>query len=269
MSSLSITAKDYRLVVVGPPVVGKSALTIRLTQSEFANEYDPTIEDSYKYYCTIGDISVSLDILDTAGQEEYSSMRDLYMKTGEGFLLVFSITDRHSFEEISTFYNQIMRVQGETASFVPMMLVGNKNDLQNDRQVSHEEAIQLAKRFDCGYIETSAKTGFSVADAFHGLVKIIMGRSVLGVGLENTLYPNEFDEKEAQLKREKEELNNEASSTNNDTNNSYFLQPESVDFSNENPVPSASNPPNPQERPRPVNSSAGAKHSNGGCCIIM
>ncbi|ODV85912.1 hypothetical protein CANARDRAFT_185919, partial [[Candida] arabinofermentans NRRL YB-2248] len=183
-------SKEYRLVVVGPPVVGKSALTIRLTQQEFANEYDPTIEDSYRFQTTVDGIEASLDILDTAGQEEYSSMRDLYMKTGEGFLLVFSLTDRNTFEEISTFYNQIMRVKGELVSFAPMILVGNKCDLIDERQVSKEEAIDLASRLDCAYIETSAKDAINITQAFHDLVKIIMKNGYKYAGLEGTLYPD-------------------------------------------------------------------------------
>ncbi|OWB86960.1 hypothetical protein B5S33_g5688 [[Candida] boidinii] len=183
-------SKEFRLVVVGPPVVGKSALTIRLTQSEFANEYDPTIEDSYRHYCDIDSNPVSLDILDTAGQEEYSSMRDLYMKTGEGFLLVFSLTDRNTFEEISNFYNQIMRVKGETTSFVPSILVGNKSDLIDERQVGKEEAINLAKQIGSAYIETSAKSGVNVTEAFYNLVRMIVKGSINGSGLENTIVPD-------------------------------------------------------------------------------
>jgi GTPase KRas protein len=304
---MSAQSKEFRLVVVGPPVVGKSALTIRLTQSEFANEYDPTIEDSYRYYCTIDDIPASLDILDTAGQEEYSSMRDLYMKTGEGFLLVFSLTDRHTFEEISTFYNQILRVKGETVQFVPMMLVGNKNDLINERQVSHEEAIQLAKRFDCAYIETSAKTGLNVVDAFHGLVKMVMRNGVLGVGLENTLYPNEDEEKEAQLKFQQEnqnknlnknfdnkninnnynnnnnnQINNTNNNNNNINNNNQINNNENIEINNNENIENiknnealnnntslSNNNKRSNNNPRPVNSSAGAKSSGGGCCVIM
>ena len=291
-------SQEFRLVVVGPPVVGKSALTIRLTQSEFANEYDPTIEDSYRYYCTIDGIPASLDILDTAGQEEYSSMRDLYMKTGEGFLLVFSLTDRHTFEEISTFYNQIMRVKGETVQFVPMMLVGNKNDLVDDRQVSYEEAIQLAKRFDCAYIETSAKTGMNVNDAFHGLVKMVMHNAVLGVGLENTLYPSEEEEKEARLKLQQQQAANAANgnansgangkglrsgSLNNNNNNnnnnsgSGLRHSGSTSFNNanggdadpKNGLASGSAQAQQRQSNAKPTSSAGAKDSSGGCCVIM
>lgn len=187
-------------------MVGKSALTIRLTQSEFPNEYDPTIEDSYRHHCTINGEEMSLDILDTAGQEEYSSMRDLYMKTGQGFLLVFSLVDHKTFDEISTFYNQIMRVKGERVNFVPLVLVGNKNDLEDQRQVSKEEGIALAKKFDAVYIETSAKTGENVEEAFYGLVKVIMHNAVLGSRLTGTLYPSDKEEKEAEKQEEAERI---------------------------------------------------------------
>ena len=113
--------------------VGKSALTIQLIQNHFVDEYDPTIEDSYrKQVCTSLSLSEGylrkellmvisqvvidgetclLDILDTAGQEEYSAMRDQYMRTGEGFLLVFAVNNAKSFEDISTYREQIKRVK--------------------------------------------------------------------------------------------------------------------------------------------------------------
>jgi small GTP-binding protein len=73
-------------------------------------------------------------VLDTAGQEEYSAMREQYMRTGEGFLLVYSITDRQSYEEIMTFQQQILRVKDK--DYFPMIVVGNKCDLDGERQVS-------------------------------------------------------------------------------------------------------------------------------------
>jgi GTPase KRas len=127
--------------------VGKSALTIQLIQSHFVDEYDPTIEgmrcpanpadpDSYRKQCVIDDEVALLDVLDTAGQEEYSAMREQYMRTGEGFLLVYSITSRSSFEEISTFQQQILRVKDRDA--YPIIVVANKADLEHERQVSSQ-----------------------------------------------------------------------------------------------------------------------------------
>ena len=75
-----------------------------------------------------------LDVLDTAGQEEYSAMREQYMRTGEGFLLVYSITSRQSFEEILTFQQQILRVKDR--DYFPIIIVGNKCDLDMEREVS-------------------------------------------------------------------------------------------------------------------------------------
>jgi GTPase KRas len=76
-----------------------------------------------------------LDVLDTAGQEEYSAMREQYMRTGEGFLLVYSITSRESFEEITTFQQQILRVKDK--DYFPMVVVGNKCDLEHERKVTY------------------------------------------------------------------------------------------------------------------------------------
>ena len=91
--------------------VGKSALTIQLIQNHFVDEYDPTIEDSYRKQVVIDGETCLLDILDTAGQEEYSAMRDQYMRTGEGFLIVFAVNNAKSFEDITAYREQIKRVK--------------------------------------------------------------------------------------------------------------------------------------------------------------
>ncbi|XP_050524088.1 GTPase HRas [Daktulosphaira vitifoliae] len=161
---------EYKLVVVGAGGVGKSALTIQLIQNHFVDEYDPTIEDSYRKQVVIDGETCLLDILDTAGQEEYSAMRDQYMRTGEGFLLVFAINNTKSFEDISNYREQIKRVKD--AEDVPMVLVGNKCDLQS-RAIDVKAASDLAKQYGVPFIETSAKTRQGVDDAFYTLVREI------------------------------------------------------------------------------------------------
>lgn len=94
--------------------------------------------DSYRKQCVIDDEVALLDVLDTAGQEEYSAMREQYMRTGEGFLLVYSITSRQSFEEITTFQQQILRVKDK--DYFPMVVVGNKCDLEGEREVTRQGA---------------------------------------------------------------------------------------------------------------------------------
>ena len=138
----------------------------------------------------IDDEVALLDVLDTAGQEEYSAMREQYMRTGEGFLLVYSITSRSSFEEISTFHQQILRVKDVEG--YPIIVVGNKCDLENERQVSTKglslvrgtpalivEGADLARQLGCAFIETSAKNRINVEQAFYDLVRAIRRFNVL------------------------------------------------------------------------------------------
>lgn len=162
---------EYRLVVVGGGGVGKSALTIQLIQNHFVDEYDPTIEDSYRKQVTIDEETCLLDILDTAGQEEYSAMRDQYMRSGQGFLCVYSITNRSSFEELKNFREQILRVKDTER--VPMVIVGNKVDLESERQVTQADGRDLGASFGCPWMETSAKARIRCEDSFYELVREI------------------------------------------------------------------------------------------------
>ncbi|XP_069461283.1 ras-related protein R-Ras [Ambystoma mexicanum] len=163
--------EKYKLVVVGGGGVGKSALTIQFIQSYFVSDYDPTIEDSYTKICGIDGKQTRLDILDTAGQEEFGAMREQYMRTGEGFLLIYAINDRGSFNEISKFHTQILRVKDRDE--FPMILVGNKADLDLHRQVPKEEAMSFARENHIPYIEASAKIRLNVDESFHELVRAI------------------------------------------------------------------------------------------------
>eukprot|EP01106_Pelomyxa_sp_JSP_P009800 TRINITY_DN2661_c0_g2_i1.p1 TRINITY_DN2661_c0_g2~~TRINITY_DN2661_c0_g2_i1.p1 ORF type:complete len:120 (+),score=23.53 TRINITY_DN2661_c0_g2_i1:246-605(+) len=98
-------------------------------------------------------------------------MRDQYMRTGQGFLCIYSVTSRSSFEEIATFREQILRVKD--ADKVPMVLCGNKCDLESDRQVPTTEGSELAKSYACPFMETSARTRINVEESFFELVREI------------------------------------------------------------------------------------------------
>lgn len=111
-------------------------------------------------------------VLDTAGQEEFSAMREQYMRKGDGFLLVYSVTDSQSFENIMHFYIQILRVKDRES--YPMLLVANKVDLVHLRKVTEEQGLELSRKLNIPYIETSAKDPpVSVDDCFHQIVRII------------------------------------------------------------------------------------------------
>ncbi|XP_041367553.1 ras-related protein M-Ras-like [Gigantopelta aegis] len=162
----------FKLVVVGDGGVGKSALTIQFFQKLFVQDYDPTIEDSYIQHTEIDGQWCILDVLDTAGQEEFSAMREQYMRKGDGFLLVYSVTDRQSFENIVNFHTQILRVKDRDT--YPMILVANKVDLVGQRKVTEDQGRELADSVRIKYIETSAKDPpLNVDLAFHEVVRVI------------------------------------------------------------------------------------------------
>jgi GTPase KRas protein len=135
------------------------------------DEYDPTIEDSYRKTCVIDDEVALLDILDTTGQEEYSAIREQYMRSNHGFVLVYSITSRQSFDEISTFQQEILRTKDK--DYFPMIVVGNHCDREDERQISRQEGAALAKRFDCPFVEASSEGRINVDVVFYDLVRDI------------------------------------------------------------------------------------------------
>lgn len=123
----------------------------------------------YRKQVSIENEPCVLEILDTAGQEEYSAMRDQYIRSGQGFLIVYSIANRRSFEELGEFRDAILRVKD--AEKFPMIIVGNKSDLEASREISTIEGQELAKSFSCPFVEASAKTRTHVDDCYFELVK--------------------------------------------------------------------------------------------------
>ncbi|GAA6233092.1 ras-related protein ralB-B-like [Lates japonicus] len=159
----------HKVIMVGSGGVGKSALTLQFMYDEFVEDYEPTKADSYRKKVVLDGEDVQIDILDTAGQEDYAAIRDNYFRSGEGFLLVFSITEHESFTATSEFREQILRVKEEEA--IPLLLVGNKSDLEERRQVSADEATAKASEWGVQYVETSAKTRANVDKVFFDLMR--------------------------------------------------------------------------------------------------
>ncbi|KAF1979468.1 GTPase NRas precursor [Bimuria novae-zelandiae CBS 107.79] len=192
----------YKLVVLGDGGVGKTALTIQLCLNHFVETYDPTIEDSYRKQVQIDGQSCMLEVLDTAGQEEYIALRDQWIRDGEGFVLVYSISSRSSFARIQRFHNQIQRVKesslsgsptypgspltasplGSTFGAAPVMLVGNKCDRVTEREVSIQEGSALAKELGCEFVEASAKNCVNVEKAFFDVVRQLRKQRHQGAG---------------------------------------------------------------------------------------
>merc|ERR1711904_355339 len=115
-------SNTYKIVVVGAGAVGKSAITLRLYSGKFPKKYDPTIEDSYRKKLEVNKKVCTLDILDTAGQDEYSTLREEYMQEGRGFVLVYSIDSKESFDKMDEFKQQIDKACAKTGAKVPIIL---------------------------------------------------------------------------------------------------------------------------------------------------
>ncbi|CAD5224419.1 unnamed protein product [Bursaphelenchus xylophilus] len=162
--------KTHNVVVFGDGGVGKSALTIQFVQNTFITDYDPTLEDSYRKQVVIDDKVCVLDILDTAGQEEYDAMHDHYAHNGHGFLLVFALNDYSSFMNIRKFREKVRRAKDSDE--VPIVIVGNKSDLPY-RAVTPSQIEELSQALNCAYVETSAKTRQGVDDAFYEVVRAV------------------------------------------------------------------------------------------------
>jgi len=170
-----MTSAECQTVVLGSGGVGKSSLVIRFIQDVFIEKYDPTIEDSYRHQIEVDSTPVMLQILDTAGTEQFTSMREMYMRNGDGFLVIYSITAPSSFGEIPDILELIRRVRDAVrVSDIPMILIGNKADLREQREVTTEQGEKLAEKYQVKFYETSAKTKANIEESFFDLVRLIL-----------------------------------------------------------------------------------------------
>lgn len=163
--------REYKVVVLGSGGVGKSALTVQFVSGTFVEKYDPTIEDFYRKEIEVDQNPAILEILDTAGTEQFASMRDLYIKNGQGFVLVYSVTGQHTFRDAKPLREQIQRVKG--VEKVPIVLVGNKCDLEKEREVSMNDGLMLSQEWSCPFFEASAKNTQNVNELFAEVVREI------------------------------------------------------------------------------------------------
>lgn len=162
---------EYRVVVMGLGYVGKSAMTVRLMNGKFIEKYDPTIEDSYMKQMEVDGNAVCLDILDTSGQEEYSTLRDTYIRTTNAFLIVYSITSVASWKNVSKLLDRARTIR---ARDIAVVLCGNKCDLETEREVPSADVTVFATDNNIKYnIETSAKIGTNITEAFEMVIRSI------------------------------------------------------------------------------------------------
>nr|CAD7585727.1 unnamed protein product [Timema genevievae] len=152
-------SNDYRVVVFGAGGVGKSSLVLRFVKGTFRESYIPTIEDTYR------------QITDTTGSHQFPAMQRLSISKGHAFILVYSVTSRQSLEELRPIWDVIREMKGADLANSPVMLVGNKCDETENREVDASDGEAEAARWCCNFMETSAKTEPQREGTFPGAAK--------------------------------------------------------------------------------------------------
>eukprot|EP01083_Nonionella_stella_P114294 337792_1 len=164
---------DYKVVVLGAGTVGKSAITVRMVADTFKTEYDATIEDRYQFDIDVDGKTKKLDILDTAGQEQFAALQDSWIREGDAFLLVYAVNSKATFIHTRKCYTQIQRNKDDAR--IDLVLIGNKSDLPHDyHEVSYQEGEGLANEWDVPFIMTSAKENINVREAFQMVTREVM-----------------------------------------------------------------------------------------------
>ena len=173
--------KVIKLAVLGKSLVGKSALTYRFISDKFPTEHDTTVEDQYKINITVDDINIELEILDTAGQDDYQTMLDTWIGFGNCYLLVYAIDDKESFLQIKNKYNKICSIKKYENEKFSAVIVGNKCDLpESSRKVTKFEAENLGKNFGIHAMEVSALSRINVREAFIQVVHDYLSKTQEG-----------------------------------------------------------------------------------------
>ena len=158
-----------RISIIGNTKVGKSCLIYRFINYNIPKIHDPTIEDKYKSVAKIDKLTYNIEILDTGGEKEYQNKMDTWINFGDGFILVFSINDEESFNCLNDKIERIFQIKN--GKICPILLVGNKNDLE--RKINYSDARNLGNKWGCEYIETSAVNDFNCKEVFEILAKKI------------------------------------------------------------------------------------------------
>ena len=167
---------DIKIITLGDSHVGKSSLIVKYIDNKFSNAYMSTIGFDLKHkQINLKDgTEAKIMIYDTAGQERFKSLAANYIKKANGILLVYDIADHSTFENIGIWMESITEEKGDK---LPIVLVGNKSDLTDERQVSNEEGKNLAKNKGFHFYETSCKNGSNVTECFLDLAELVYEKS--------------------------------------------------------------------------------------------
>ena len=154
-SQLKVCNKTYKVVMLGESTVGKTSIVNVASTGFFSENQQPTVGSSFQVNrIEVNGTIMTINLWDTAGQEKYRSITPIFYREADFIILVYSINDLISFESIPKWYENI---KNECLRMPKIFLCGNKTDLENERVVSTEEAMELAKKLNFDFMELSAK----------------------------------------------------------------------------------------------------------------
>lgn len=166
----------FKILLIGNSGVGKSSLLLRFADDTFTDNFMPTIGVDFKIRTLeVDGRTIKLQIWDTAGQERFKTITSSYYKGAHGIIVVYDITDKESFKNIDNWMNEVEKHASDNVSRI---LVGNKCDLDESRQVTTDEGKELADQYNIRFMETSAKESANVEEAFTLMTKEIKSRVV-------------------------------------------------------------------------------------------
>lgn len=160
--------KSRKIAILGSRSVGKSSLTIQFVEGQFVESYYPTIENTFSKIIKYKGQDYATEIIDTAGQDEYTILNYKYCIGIHGYILVYSVASKSSFEMVKIIRDKILNHTG--TNWVPIVIVGNKSDLHIQRQVTPEDGKNLALQWKCSWIEASARHNENVAKIFELII---------------------------------------------------------------------------------------------------
>lgn len=166
--------KKRKIAVLGSRSVGKSSLVIQFIDNQFVESYYPTIESTFAKSVKYKGAEYDCEVIDTAGQDEFSILNHKHAIGIHGYVLVYSVTSRSSFDMVQVVYDKIIDFCGVTE--IPCVIIGSKVDLES-RQVSPQEGEKLAQSLHAAFVETSAKTNINVGKVFESCLAEIEKRA--------------------------------------------------------------------------------------------
>ena len=162
----------FKVLLLGNSDVGKSSILLRYVDSVWNETFVPTIGVDFKVKTVeIGDKKVKMQIWDTAGQERFRNVISTYFRGGNGLLLIYDITNKDSFKNLESW---LIEIEKNASENILKILIGNKSDLEEDREISKEEGQAFANRNGMQFMETSAKMNTNVDEAFQALGKLMI-----------------------------------------------------------------------------------------------